>query len=66
VLTVINRSIINVGAEETSSDEYEKLQPRTNCVIEENSTLSFYPQHPVLRDPQAAMKINPTSAYEGM
>ena len=66
VSTVINGSIINVRAEEVSSDEDETLQPRTDCDVEENSTLSFSPQHPVLKDPQAAMKINPTSAYEGM
>jgi hypothetical protein len=66
VLTVINRSIINVGDEEASSDEGETLQPRTDCAVEENSTLSFSPQHPVLKYLQAAMKINPTSTYEGM
>jgi hypothetical protein len=62
VLTVINRSIFNVDAEEASSDEDETLQPRTDCDVEENSTLSFSPQHPVLKDLQAAVKINPTSA----
>jgi len=66
VLTVINRSIINVGTEEASSDEDETVQPRTECDVEENSTLSFSPQHPVLNDHQAAKKTNPTSAYGGM
>jgi len=66
VLTVINRSIINVGAEEASSDEDETVQPRTECDVEENSTLSFSPQHRVLKNPQAATKINPTRAFEGM
>jgi hypothetical protein len=42
VLTVINRSIINVGAEEASNDEDETLQPRIDCDVEENSTLSFF------------------------
>lgn len=65
VLTVINRSIINVVADEASSDEDETVQPRTECDVEENSTLSFSPQHPVHKDPQAATKINP-SIYEGM
>jgi hypothetical protein len=66
VLTVINRSINNVDTEEASSDEDETLQPRTDCDVEENSTLSFSPQHPVLKDPQAIVKVNPTIAYEGM
>jgi hypothetical protein len=66
VLTVINRSIINVDAEEASSDEDETVQPRTDCDVEKNSALSFSPQHPVLKDPQAATKIKSTSSYEGM
>lgn len=66
VLTVINRSIINVGAEEASSDEDETIQPGTECDAEENSTLSFSPEHPVIKEPRAATKINPTSSYEGM
>jgi len=66
VVIVISRSISNVGVEEVSSEGDERLQPRIDCNVEENSTLSFSPQYPVLKHPQAAMKINPTSAYEGM
>jgi hypothetical protein len=66
VLTFINRSIINVDVEKTSSDQDEKFQPRTDCDVEENSALPFSPQHPVLKDPQAATKLKPASSYEGM
>jgi hypothetical protein len=66
VLTVINRLITNVVAKEADTDEYELLQPRTDCDVEDNSTLSSSSQHPVLKDPQSVMRIKPTSAYEGM
>jgi hypothetical protein len=66
VLTIIDRYIINVCAEDASSDEDEPLQPRTDCDIEENSILSFSPQQPALKDPRSVMKIKPTRSYEGM